>query len=127
MNVLHTIAEFRAYRRSLPVDALTPFASGLLEPTEGLDLLEAEGIYPKAESDMFESWRQTLESVAQDAGLTLVLQPGALAAVGGRHGKHSEAFLPLLDKIITDGLSPPRHANALCYGLDQNELGPSHG
>ena len=32
------------------LDALAPLAPSLLEPTEGLDLLEAEGVYPRTEA-----------------------------------------------------------------------------
>jgi ring-1,2-phenylacetyl-CoA epoxidase subunit PaaC len=78
---------------------LTPLAPTLLEPTEGLALLEAEGIYPKMEPGMFERWREDLGSVARDAGFTLTLQPTAATGTGGRRGKHSAAFLPLLDEL----------------------------
>jgi ring-1,2-phenylacetyl-CoA epoxidase subunit PaaC len=79
--------------------ALAPLAPALFEPTEGLDLLEAEGIYPKTEPGMFERWCADLGIVARDAGFTLKLQPITAAGGGGRHGKHSDAFLPLLDEL----------------------------
>jgi ring-1,2-phenylacetyl-CoA epoxidase subunit PaaC len=81
------------------LDALAPLAPMLLEPTEGLDLLEAEGVYPRTVPGMFERWSGDLERVVRDAGLKLELQPLAANAVGGRHGKHSEGFLPLLDEL----------------------------
>ena len=79
--------------------ALTPLAATLFEPTLGLELLEAEAIYPQTEPSMFERWRTNLSTVAGDAGFKLTLQPSAPAALGGRHGKHSDAFLPLLDEL----------------------------
>jgi ring-1,2-phenylacetyl-CoA epoxidase subunit PaaC len=81
------------------LNALAPLPPGLFEPTEGLGLLEAEGIYPKTEPGMFERWSENLGSVARDAGFTLTLQPAMAAGMGGRRGKHSAAFLPLLDEL----------------------------
>jgi ring-1,2-phenylacetyl-CoA epoxidase subunit PaaC len=78
---------------------LEPLAVMLFEPTDGLDLLEAEGIYPQTEPSMFDRWSTDLGRVARDAGFTLALRPAAAAGVGGRHGKHREAFLPLLDEL----------------------------
>jgi ring-1,2-phenylacetyl-CoA epoxidase subunit PaaC len=79
--------------------ALAPLASTLLEPTQGLELLEAEGVYPKTSPDMFERWSSDLKSVGRDAGLNLELQRPRVDVAGGRHGIHSEAFLPLLDEL----------------------------
>ena len=81
------------------LDSLAPLAPGLLEPTQGLDLLEADGVYPKTVPGMFERWCGDLGKVARDAGLKLELQPLAANTSGGRHGKHSEHFLPLLDEL----------------------------
>jgi ring-1,2-phenylacetyl-CoA epoxidase subunit PaaC len=78
---------------------LAPLAPALFEPTEGLELLEAQGIYPKTEPGMFERWCEDLGSVARDAGLVLSFQPPLATGLGGRHGKHSDAFLPLLDEL----------------------------
>src|SRR5207237_7571418 len=71
---------------------LAPLAALLFEPTEGLDLLEVEGIYPPTEAGMFKRWCTDLGSVARDAGFTLKLLPTAQAGMGGRHGRHSDAF-----------------------------------
>jgi ring-1,2-phenylacetyl-CoA epoxidase subunit PaaC len=81
------------------LNALAPLAPALLEPTEGLDRLEAESVYPKQKPGLFEQWSQDLQEVARTAGLDLTLQPLTEDAVGGRHGRHSEAFLPLLDEL----------------------------
>ena len=48
---------------------------------------------------MFKHWCGDLGRVVRDAGLKLELQPLAANAVAGRHGKHSEGFLPLLDEL----------------------------
>ncbi len=88
------------YRRiQEALGSLAPLAPALLEPTEGLDLLEAEGIYPKTTPGTFERWSGDLGRLARDAGLKLELQPLAANFMGGRHGKHSELFLPLLDEL----------------------------
>jgi ring-1,2-phenylacetyl-CoA epoxidase subunit PaaC len=81
------------------LDNVGPLAPTLMEPTEGLELLEAESIYPKTAPGMFERWSRDLGTVAWDAGLKLDLQPLATNALGGRHGKHCELFLPLLDEL----------------------------
>ncbi len=81
------------------LNALAPLASALLEPTEGLELLEAEGIYPRTRPDLFKRWSEDLHEVAREAGLELKLQPLANDIAGGRRGQHSEAFLPLLDEL----------------------------
>lgn len=86
-------------RMQAALDALEPLAGALLEPTEGLELLEAEEIYPQAAPGMFQQWSAELASVAGEAGLTLALQPIPADTVGSRHGRHSEGFLPLLDEL----------------------------
>ena len=81
------------------LNALAPLAAGLLEPTEGIDRLEAEGIYPTSQPTLFKHWSGDLQEVVRGARLTLELQPPKKDAVGGRRGKHSAAFLPLLDEL----------------------------
>lgn len=81
------------------LNTLTPLAPTLLEPTEGLTLLETEGLYPKMQPGLFECWRDALRSVARDAGFTLTLEPSTAIGMGGRRGKHSTAFPPLLDEL----------------------------
>jgi ring-1,2-phenylacetyl-CoA epoxidase subunit PaaC len=71
----------------------------LAEPTEGVELLEKEGLYPGSESAMFERWSTELRRVTDQAGLTLKLDRPAASAVGGRRGRHSDAFLPMLDEL----------------------------
>jgi ring-1,2-phenylacetyl-CoA epoxidase subunit PaaC len=86
-------------RMQAALSTVAQLAPALLEPTEGLDLLEEESIYPKTEPGMFQRWCADLGKVVQDAGLTLELRPRAAGDVGGRQGKHSEVFLPLLDEL----------------------------
>jgi ring-1,2-phenylacetyl-CoA epoxidase subunit PaaC len=79
--------------------SLAPLAPGLFEPTEGLDLLEAASVYPSQEPDLFAQWSGELQEVVRTAGLDLKLQPLAADFAGGRHGRHSEGFLALLDEL----------------------------
>jgi ring-1,2-phenylacetyl-CoA epoxidase subunit PaaC len=81
------------------LDLLTPLAASLIEPTKGMDLLEAEGIYPETEPGMVERWCTDLGCVTRDAGFTLMLPSTASASTGGRHGEHSESFVALLDEL----------------------------
>jgi ring-1,2-phenylacetyl-CoA epoxidase subunit PaaC len=81
------------------LDALAALASTLLEPTEGLEVLEKEGLYPPTTPGLFEHWSEDLASVVRQAGFVLELRPPAADALGGRHGKHSDAFVPLLDEL----------------------------
>jgi ring-1,2-phenylacetyl-CoA epoxidase subunit PaaC len=86
-------------RMQAALDELAPLAVTLLEPTDGLDQLEAAGIYPPLESAMFACWAGALESVVREAGLRLRLEAPAAHAIGGRRGEHSAAFGPLLDEL----------------------------
>lgn len=87
------------HRMQEALDTVAPLARMLLEPTEGLALLEAEAIYPKTAPELFERWADDLQTVVRQAGLTVKLPPIATDALGGRHGIHSEAFPPLLDEL----------------------------
>jgi ring-1,2-phenylacetyl-CoA epoxidase subunit PaaC len=86
-------------RLQASLDRLSPLASMLVEPTEGIELLEKEGLYPGSEAEMFERWSTELKSVSDQAGLKLNLEKPAAAAVGGRRGRHSDSFLPMLDEL----------------------------
>jgi ring-1,2-phenylacetyl-CoA epoxidase subunit PaaC len=86
-------------RMQEPLDRLAPLAPSLLEPTQQLDKLEAEGLYPPFESTMFERWSESLHKIVDEAGLRLNLSPAMAEGMGGRSGKHSAAFLPLLDEL----------------------------
>lgn len=81
------------------LDRLAALAPQLFEATEGMDRLEAEGIYPQSEPPMFERWAEELKGVAGEAGLRLSLQRSSTEAVGGRQGRHGEGFGPLLDEL----------------------------
>ncbi|MHC4088968.1 MAG: 1,2-phenylacetyl-CoA epoxidase subunit PaaC [Planctomycetota bacterium] len=81
------------------LDSLAPLAGMLFEPTEGQEALESVGVYPPGPADMFERWRGDLLAVAGDAGLNLNLERPPAEAVGGRGGRHSEAFEALLDEL----------------------------
>src|SRR5262249_35413959 len=81
------------------LDRLGPLAAGLMEPTPGIDLLEARGVYPRIEPGLFERWSAGLQRVADESNLRLELRPVAADFVGGRRGRHSSAFAPLLDEL----------------------------
>jgi len=86
-------------RMQSALDQLAPLASGLLEPTQGVELLEAQGVYPRVKSGMLERWSADLMCVAEKANLKLQLQPHKAEVFGGRRGRHSDAFAGLLDEL----------------------------
>ena len=71
----------------------------LFEQVEGEARLVEAGIYPQLENEMFEIWCDCLQQVAQQSGLNLTLAAPDADAKGGRSGKHSEHFAPLLDEM----------------------------
>ncbi len=78
---------------------LAPLAPDLLEPTRGVELLEAAGVYPPLETGMLERWSEGLRRVAHEAGLVVDLPPRKAEAVGGRRGRHDSGFAALLDEL----------------------------
>jgi ring-1,2-phenylacetyl-CoA epoxidase subunit PaaC len=86
-------------RMQAALDRLAPLAPTLLEPTEGLEKLEAAGLYPRIEPGMFERWSVNLEPAAKEAGLRLELRPPRPDAPGGRRGRHGKGFAALLDEL----------------------------
>jgi ring-1,2-phenylacetyl-CoA epoxidase subunit PaaC len=81
------------------LDQLAPIAPGMFETTSGIELLEAQRIYPRLEPGMFERWSTELQQVAREAKLNLELQPLPPNLIGGRRGRHSSAFAALLDEL----------------------------
>jgi len=81
------------------LDDLAPLAPMLFEPTKDLDKLETTGVYPAGNDNMFDRWESDLQRVAGQAGLSLCIKRPALDAIGGRRGKHDEAFVELLDEL----------------------------
>jgi ring-1,2-phenylacetyl-CoA epoxidase subunit PaaC len=80
------------------LDRLAELAVMLAEPTEGLEILESQGIYPPTTPSMFERWSADLQRVTQEAGLSLTLPP-LPTRIGGRRGRHSAVFGTLLDEL----------------------------
>jgi ring-1,2-phenylacetyl-CoA epoxidase subunit PaaC len=78
---------------------LAPLANTLLEPTPGIEILEAQGVYPRIEPGMFERWSQELVKVAEQSDLKLSMQRPKSEVKEGRHGRHSPAFAALLDEL----------------------------
>ncbi len=86
-------------RMQVALDRLAPLAVGLLEPTAGVEVLEAQGVYPRLEPGLFERWSEGLQEVAKEANLTLDLRPPSANAKGGRHGRHGSSFAGLLEEL----------------------------
>jgi ring-1,2-phenylacetyl-CoA epoxidase subunit PaaC len=86
-------------RMQAALDRLAEAAPMLLEPTVGLEKLEHHGLYPPTSPSMFERWSEGLCCVTLESGLQLTLKPRPADAIGGRRGRHSAAFRPLLDEL----------------------------
>lgn len=81
------------------LDRLAPIAPMLFEPTNGIDSLEAAGVYPGRSADMFEQWRSDLETTARESNLRLSLVPPSAGVMGGRRGRHSAEFQELWSEL----------------------------
>ena len=86
-------------RLQAALDQLSPMAPMLFEPVDREAELIAAGLYPQAEKDMFQAWRDVLQHLAHEGGLSLELSPPTEGAPGGRHGHHTEHLKPLLDEM----------------------------
>jgi ring-1,2-phenylacetyl-CoA epoxidase subunit PaaC len=86
-------------RMQVALDKLAGLAPMLLERTAGQESLESQGIYPLPSPGIFERWSEDLYRVTREARLDLQLQPPSPGALGGRRGRHSAAFGPLLDEM----------------------------
>ncbi len=81
------------------LDLAAPLAPGLFEPTDGVAALAAAGIYPGSESQMFDEWSRAVSETVAAGGLRFApLRPEA-SYVGGRHGRHSDAFREMLAEL----------------------------
>ncbi len=86
-------------RMQRALDAIRPYAPSLLEPVEGQEMLEASGLYPPPEQDMFTAWTGALAPVLDRAGLGLRLERPGRHARGGRRGHHTPHLTALLDEM----------------------------
>ncbi len=86
-------------RMQQALDALAPHASMMFEATQGGELVESAGLFPKADADMFDQWLTGLKKITGQAGLTLNVTRPAPDAVGGRRGQRSGDFAELLDEM----------------------------
>lgn len=86
-------------RLQAALDQLSPLAGTLLEPTDGVERLEAAGVYPGDADSTFERWSSAITAVAGEAGLRLAVPRLTAGACGGRRGRHSEGFAALLDEL----------------------------
>lgn len=82
-------------RAQAALDKLAPLAPMLFESTAGVEQLEVADVYPGRNAEMFEQWRNDLETTARESNLRLQLAPPTAGAIGGRRGKHSTAFQEL--------------------------------
>ncbi len=81
------------------LDRLLPHAPGLFEPVDRQEALEQAGLYPPAQRDMFEAWREAIGTTLAAAGLSREIPPPDPTQPGGRRGRHSEDFAALLDQL----------------------------
>ena len=86
-------------RMQSALDRLAGIAPSLLEPVDGQNALEAAGLYPSPDGDMFERWSADLATVAAAAGLELSLSRPGPESHGGRRGRHTEHLAALLDEM----------------------------
>jgi len=86
-------------RMQKALDALAPQAPMLFEPTEGIEILVREGLYPLTGGDIFEQWRDELQRVCDSADLKLELEEPDPTKEAGRRGKHSPQLRELLDEM----------------------------
>ncbi len=93
-------AQGEAHRRvQEALDHLAADAAMLFEPTAGVELLEASGLYPRDDRDMFERWRTALEDAVYRGMLEIKLKRPDSATPGGRRGRHSDEFGGLLGEL----------------------------
>jgi len=81
------------------LDKVAPLATTLFEPTAGVEQLEAAGVYPRGEREMFAAWREAVDAVTREAGLRLAREPLPADYVGGRRGQRSVHFAALHDEL----------------------------
>jgi ring-1,2-phenylacetyl-CoA epoxidase subunit PaaC len=86
-------------RLQAALDRLAPQAAMLWELLDGADKLKASGLLPGDEGEFFRDWQTRLQQVAGEAGLRLEVAPPPASARGGRRGRHSDAFVPMLDEL----------------------------
>ena len=86
-------------RMQAALGRLTGVAGSLLEPVEGQTGLEAAGVFPPGDTDLFGQWSRDLAEVIKAAGLTLAVDRLSPPTRGGRHGEHTEHLKPLLDEM----------------------------
>ncbi len=95
---LGTGTEDARQRLQSALDDLAPLAPGLYEPFEGLDAVEAAGIYPPLDTPIDTAWLVAVRAVTDDARLSLNAASDS-AQAGGRRGHHSEHLAPLLREM----------------------------
>jgi len=86
-------------RMQMAIDALSPLATWLFEPFDGLKSLVDAKVYPGSDFPMADAWTDALQSVAGKAGLTVTIEFGPPDTKGGRRGVHTPHLKELLDEM----------------------------
>ncbi len=71
----------------------------LFEKVDAEDELVDADLYPRRDDDMFQTWRDVLQHVVHEGGLSIELSLPDESAPGGRRGHHSEHLKSLLDEM----------------------------
>lgn len=86
-------------RLQTALDRLADHAAMLAEPVDGVDQLEAAGLYPAGSRTTDEQWRAALAGIAEPNGFTLNLPARDASVRGGRRGACSERRIEILDEM----------------------------
>jgi len=78
------------------LDAYAQFASMLFEVPEGIETL-FEGEIISADGCMFTAWKEHVDQIAKEAGVTIHVDP--TSGVGGRRGNHDDDFNVSLNEL----------------------------
>lgn len=81
------------------LDGLTPLATWLFEPFEGLKTLVDAKLYPGSDFTMYDQWREALRRVLDQADLSAKLEVGSPETPGGRRGVHTPHLKELLEEM----------------------------
>jgi ring-1,2-phenylacetyl-CoA epoxidase subunit PaaC len=86
-------------RMQAALDRIAPLVPTLLEPTAGVEALEASGLYPPLPEPIFDRWCTAIGNIIEEAGLRLELSPPAAGQLNGRRGRHGPEFAALLEEL----------------------------
>lgn len=92
------------------LDRLATPATWMHEPTQGVQILESAGLYPRLEREMFDLWADEVRALVVQAGLRIELARPDFAKPGGRRGVRSEEFSELHRELIEVYAEDPQAA-----------------